>query len=414
MSFLDRIFNRNQPEDDRDPEPSITLAGDCELAPIEETITRTVVVAAGERAASFADALIPAAANAAQAAQSYGMAVVKFPEGVGWADLCVRKSDGWNLLSNMKNGKFNEMAAIKQAGLQPAVVANLALQGAAVLVGQAYMTQINDKLEGISEGVAEIQRAMERSRECRLKARFDALERVALMFDESGADSDKRTVALQAIEDATVEAQDACHYEADAMRGIASKTAKGRMSRADVERAIGGLRRSEAHAAAAFQLLVAAREIGMRLECDYTGERIEKELSMVGKASKELTSARNAAREQVERRISSLKGAPLALADPVEANEGAKGAAAAFDAVRRQASRISPVRARSAAKDNLAAEKADLRDAMGSENVVRAIAERTESELETLRFAFNEADAIVIDGDVIRAVSTRAGEKDEG
>lgn len=219
MSFLDRIFNRNQPEGDHDPEPSITLTGDRELATIEETATRSVVVATGERAAAFADALIPAAANAAQAAQTYGMAVVKFPEGVGWANLCVRKSDGWNLLSNMKGGKFNEMAAIKQAGLQPAAVANLALQGAAVLVGQAYMTQINDKLEGISKGVAEIQRAMERSRECRLKARFDALERVALMFDESGVNSDKRTVALQAIEDATVEAQDACHYEADAMRG---------------------------------------------------------------------------------------------------------------------------------------------------------------------------------------------------
>lgn len=104
----------------------------------------------------------------------------------------------------------------------------------------------------------------------------------------------------------------------------------------------------------------------------------------------------------------------MTLADPVEANEEAKGVAAAFDVVRRQASRISPVRARSAAKDNLATEKADLRGAMGSENAVRAIAERTESELEALRFAFNEADAIVIDGDVIRAVSTRADEKDGG
>lgn len=276
------------------------------------------------------------------------------------------------------------------------------------------MTQINDRLEGISEGVAEIQRAMERSRESRLKARFDALERVALMFDECGADPDKRTVALQAIEDATTEAQEACHYEADVMRGIASKAARGRMSRTDVENTIASLRRSEAQAVTAFQLLVAAREVGMRLECDYTGSRIEKELSMIEKASKELTGARGVARERVERRISSLKGAPLALADPVEANEGAQGAAAALDAVRRQASRINPMRAREAARENLATEKADLRDAMGSENAVRLLAERIESELEALRFAFNEADEIIIDGDAIRAVSTRADEKDKG
>lgn len=82
--------------------------------------------------------------------------------------------------------------------------------------------------------------------------------------------------------------------------------------------------------------------------------------------------------------------------------------------MRRQASHVSPARARSAAKDNLASEKADLRDAMGSDNAVRATAESAEDDLETLRFAFNEADTIVIDGDTIRAVSKRTNEKDEG
>lgn len=129
--------------------------------------------------------------------------MVKFPEGVGWADLCVRRRDGWKLLSNLKGGKFNEMAAIRQAGIQPVAVANLALQGMAVLVGQAYMTQINDRLEGLSNGIAEIQKSMESSRESELESHFDALERLVLMFDEYGSDQSKRTVALQVVEDAT-------------------------------------------------------------------------------------------------------------------------------------------------------------------------------------------------------------------
>lgn len=53
-------------------------------------------------------------------------------------------------------------------------------------------------------------------------------------------------------------------------------------------------------------------------------------------------------------------------------------------------------------------------DELASEKAVRLLAERTESELDDLRFAFNEADEIVIDGNLIKAVSTRADEKDEG
>ena len=93
MSIFGRLFGRGKAEDDG-PKPEITLAGETELAAIESGAVRSVVLTSGERGAAFADALVPVAANAAQAVQTYGMAVVKFPEGVGWADLCVRKSDG--------------------------------------------------------------------------------------------------------------------------------------------------------------------------------------------------------------------------------------------------------------------------------------------------------------------------------
>lgn len=415
MSIFDRFFGRDKADDDG-PKPEISLASETELAAIEGGTVRSVVLASGERGAAFADALVPVAANAAQAAQTYGMAVVKFPEGVGWADLCVRRSDGWNLLSNFKDGKFNEMAAIRQAGLQPVAVANLALQGAAVLVGQAYMAQINDKLEGLSDGIAEIQRSMESGREAELESHFDALERVVLMFDEHGSDQSKRTVALQVVENATRAAQRACHYEAKALRGIgASVGRRGKMSKGDVERLIQRLRKEEDHASIAFQLLVAARQTGMRLESDYTNARIEKELSIMRKAADELTGARGSARELIGKRISGLRGVPFALAEPIE-TEGAKGAAVVLDRVAKAVSRINPARAHQAAKDRLASEKADLRDGMGSDNTVKALAEKNEEDLENLRFAFNEADVIVIDNGVIKAVSSKlpAGEMNGG
>lgn len=406
MSIFDRFFGRGKADDDG-PKPEITLAGETELAAIESGAVRSVVLASGERGAAFADALVPVAANAAQAAQTYGLAVVKFPEGVGWADLCVRRSDGWNLLSNFKDGKFNEMAAIRQAGLQPVAVANLALQGAAVLVGQAYMAQINDKLEGLSDGIAEIQRSMESDREAELESHFDALERVILMFDEHGSDQSKRTVALQVVEDATRAAQRACRYEAKVMYGIGAGAAQRRkMSKGDVKGLIRRLRKEEGHAFVAFQLLVAARQTGMRLESDYTNARIEKELSIMRKAADELTGARGSARKLIRKRISCLRGVPFALAEPIE-TEGAKGAAVVLDTMAKAMSRINPARAHQAAEDRLSSEKADLRDRMGSDNAVKALAEKNEEDLENLRFAFNEADVIVIENGIIKALSSR-------
>lgn len=412
MSIFDRFFGKGKSEDDN-PKLEITLADESDLAAIKNGAVRSVVLASGERGAAFADALVPVAANAAQAAQTYGMAVVKFPEGVGWADLCVRKSDGWNLLSSFKEGKFNEMAAIRQAGVQPVAVANLALQGAAVLVGQAYMAQINDKLEGLSDGIAEIQRSMEHSREAELESHFDALERLALMFDEHGSDQSKRTVALQVVEDATRAAQLACRYEAKELRGIVvDANRRGRLSKEDIEGLIRCLKKVENHASVAFQLLIASRQTGMRLECDYTSERIGRELSIMRKAVDELSGARGFARDFLVKRISNLRGAPLVLAEPVETEE-AKGAVVVLDAAIKVASRVNPVRARQAAKDRLASEKADLRDEMGADNAVKALAEKNEMELESLRFAFNEAETIVIEDGVIRAISSRAS-VDEG
>lgn len=125
---------------------------------------------------------MPVASNAAQAAGEYGMAIVRFPEGVGWADLCNRHSgveDGWKLLSNIKDGEFNELAAIRQAGLTPVGVANIALWVGAAAVGMAYMNQINSQLKALQEGVGEISRTLDLERQAKLKTAFDSLADLA-------------------------------------------------------------------------------------------------------------------------------------------------------------------------------------------------------------------------------------------
>ena len=97
MSFLARLFGSDKADggtsDDSAiasvQEQSLAALSPSELSVIEAASVKSVSLPLGGEAAAMVDALMPLTANAAQAAQEYGMAVVKFPDGVGWADLCV-------------------------------------------------------------------------------------------------------------------------------------------------------------------------------------------------------------------------------------------------------------------------------------------------------------------------------------
>lgn len=421
MSLFKRLFG-NEPEPEGEahglPEPTeeqhLTAIGPDELAKLESSAARSLSLPVSEKASAMASELMPLAANAAQAAQEYSMAIVKFPEGVTWADLCVRKSDGWNLLSNFKNGHFNDMAGIKQAGLQPVAIANLALQGAAVVVGQAYMTQINDKLEGIQSGIEEIQRAMDRERDANLKSAYDALARHALKFEEYGASPEKRQVALQAIEDATNEATKAWNYQLNAIRDLAANLkGKKRLKTAEIEAETRKLASMESRATAAFQLVLAALQLGMRLESDYTAKRIETDRRIAAQMADEYRVARGDAQQQLSRKIAKTRGALILLADKADDGyERANPAKDALHAVTSNASRLNPARMRQKAEDALREKKALLQDRVSTENGVSALEDSYESELDDLDFAFNQADAVVIENNKIKLISTKKAASD--
>ncbi len=429
MSLFKRLFGPDEPEEAPSGETAIEPVQDQSLAlmspgelAVLESSSRSVTLPSIERVAAAADALIPLAANATQTANELGMAVVKFPEGVGWADLCARKApewNGWKLLSSFdKDGKFNEMAGIRQAGLQPAAVANLALQGMAVAVGIAYMNQINEKLGNLQSSIETIQRDMERERDAELKAAYDALARLTLKYEEYGASAEKHQVGLQIIEDATREATKAWNYQIGCIKDFTAEVqGKKRLSAEKIVREAERLSSMEALAAVAFQLVVMAQQVGMRFEGDYTEKRIETDAQITDRMAEEFSSARGDARLKLSAKISKVGGKPLALADPQADDYVAKNAALAIlHEVGENANRLNPVRMRSKAKADISEKRAKLQDAVSTENAVREISERNKKELETLRFAFNEADTLVIKTDsVILFKSEEAGpENDDG
>ena len=407
MSFLDRLFGTEESANDvaaiaLAQEQALSRIAENELAALKDSAVRTVRLPVGSKAAIAADALIPFGANVAQGVNEIGMAMVRFPEGVGWADLCSRKAPVYKLLSSFgSDGKFNEMAGIKQAGLQPAAVANLALQGAAVAVGMAYMNQINEKLDGLQSGIEAIQRDMQRERDAELKAAYDALDRLTLKCQEYGASAEKRQVALQIIEDAQHEANKAWNYELECMKDFSAEVrARKRLSAEKIAEEAEKLSAMETRAAVAFQLFVMAQQIGMRFEGDYTRQRIETDRQITRRMADGFSSVRGEARLALSEKNSKVGGKPLAIAERSEDDREVENVVLGLlREAGKNVNRLNPMRMRAKAKADISEKRAKLQDVVSNENVVREIADQNEEELETINFAFNEADTIVIGPD---------------
>lgn len=378
-----------------------------------DLLVGSVSLGMGSRLMARADALIPVGASASQAATEYGMAVVKFPEGVGWSDLCVRHSDGWNLLSSINpDGGLNPLAGIKQAGLQPVAVANLALQGGALLVGQAYMTQISNQLEGIQGGIDEIQRQMGWDRDASLKAGYDKLLRLASGMEEYAASSEKYTVGLQIIEDAMTEADKALNYQISAIRKKGEDlAAKKKLDEGKIRAACEELVPLEERAAVAFRLFTLAQEVAMAFDNDYSSQRIKRVRACVEAKASEYAAARGGVHNALSISVARLKGSPLKLAEHVEDDFIAENLMQGLiHEAGASLQRVSPKRMRQAAKDDLANRQGILQDRLESENRVNAILREREEYLDELDFSFNQADTMIIDGGRLELIKCGAGE----
>jgi len=99
----------------------------------------------------LADRLIDVAPEALGATEGAGLYKVVLPEGYSATDL-VKSAKGDGTVRGIlrdAQGNLNGDVAFELQGLSATQVASMGLAAAAVVVGQAYMTQINDSLKGI-------------------------------------------------------------------------------------------------------------------------------------------------------------------------------------------------------------------------------------------------------------------------
>ncbi len=259
------------------------------------------------------NSLAPSLASAADAYSQKDMAIVKFPPGVSWDDLCVRKSDGWKLLSNFKDGEFNEMAAIKQAGLQPAAIANLALQCAAVVVGQAYMAKINEQLAGLESGIADIQRLLELDKQAKLENAYKMLiGDYVNRYDEFIASAEKKQSAMIKLEDFRQLAGEIWELQLKLLKAKQSDlVGMPKPKEKDLELLLAEVRKIEGTAASSFQLLVLIRQTLMQYDGDFSSTRIERDRAALAEVLEEWRVVHDGVYGLLRTRAALLKEAPV-------------------------------------------------------------------------------------------------------
>ena len=97
------------------------------------------------------DSALGMASNVLDVAEGASLYKVKVPKGYSLKDLAPSKKDSEAVRALVKDshGKINGDVSLKLNGISPTQIASLSLAAAAMVVGQAYMTEISDSLDRI-------------------------------------------------------------------------------------------------------------------------------------------------------------------------------------------------------------------------------------------------------------------------
>lgn len=368
--------------------------------------------AEGISGGAFVDALIPMAGNIADTAAQWDHAIVRFPEGAGWNDLLNRKTLGWEdwkQLGILKDGKFQPQAAIRQAKLQPVAVANFALQGAAIVVGQAYMAEINKQLEDIESSISAIQEEMRLERESNVEASFEMLCEYLTLYAQISDNPERRQAIHGAIEGIRKDALAAWAFELKAMHTLDKRLAAPRkMKNDDVKKGISEFKARERDAQAAFRLFVAAEQVSMQYDEDFSEDRIAFERDRLQKGLAEYGEVRGSIQEALSKRIEKLDGNLLDIADTVEDDYTPQNPVFdAFHFVGQNAPRLWLPAMREKAVQNLDSKKERWGSVAMVDSPIAPIGKECLDGLNRLDFIYNRADTMLVDDGGLHFVKTR-------
>lgn len=149
------------------------------------------------------DAVLGIASNVLDAVEGANLYKVEVPDGYTLQDLIKSSKDDGSLRALVKdaNGKLNGDVSLRLNGISTAQVASVGLSAAAMVVGQAYMTEISDTLHSIDSKLDSVMAMIAGEQKAKVKNAIDIAKTYMQLFaDYQGKPSEALQAARIEIE----------------------------------------------------------------------------------------------------------------------------------------------------------------------------------------------------------------------
>lgn len=196
--------------------------------------------------------------------------------------------------------------------MSPAAVANIALQAAAVAVGQAYMTEISERLNNIEEGVSKIQREMKRERDSKIEASFLMLKDYIEHYAEYSELPEKNQAVQNALEGIKRDALAAWSFQIQSLNDLSLQVRKaGKLDSAGARNFLSVLESCDNSAAAVYTVLLMENQAELQYSGTFGPDKLRDSERQAIAYFEEYDKARSGVQEALRRKIGTLKGKPF-------------------------------------------------------------------------------------------------------
>ena len=337
----------------------------------------------GERA----DAFLSLASDVIDLVEGKQLYKVELPEGYSLKDLVASKKnpEAVRALIRDPKGRLSGDVSLKAAGVSPAQIASVGLAAAAMVVGQAYMTEISDSLQRIDTKLESIASMIAGDQKAKVKNALDiARTYTALHDDYLQKPAEARQAARNEIEGRYNDVGQVIDWISEQLTSIEDEARSAAGREKDLEPLLKEIQSYEAQFSMCLQALSALAMTRMYYDGSMDDRSALVEEQRILDKSQGFLKKRRVLAALMEMKIGGMKGAPIALPRGTQGN-----------ALKRLVSQTP----RAAAKEQILEAKVKMRASLRSgESKLRSEAEDRKGEIERIAAASRSARTLLTDG----------------
>ena len=270
-----------------------------------------------------ADAFLGLASNVIDIAEGANLYKVEVPSGYSLNDLVSSKKNPEAVRALVKDSKghLNGDISLKAAGISPAQIASVGLAAAAMVVGQAYMTEIDDTLQRIDAKLDTIVAMIASEQKAKIKNALDIARAYSGLYDEYQAKPpEAKQAARNEIEGKYNDIGQVIDWITEQLSDVQKRTVEAKAKEKDIAPLLEELHSYEEQFSMCLQALSALAMTRMYYDGTMDERSAAIEQQRIREKSREFVSKRRTLAGIIEMKIGDLKNQPISLPQSAEKN----------------------------------------------------------------------------------------------